>query len=485
MIIWREDASGVWAPYTRFGDIGGNLGGSIGGNLLGFTCGCVSGDGLAVLGVGYGGSFHLWRKGAESDAERWQPHSYLTGHFGCVSDLAWASDGGYFVTVSSDQTTRLFAPVLSTGASRRCWKELSRPQVHGFDLNAVAISPLPAHTIYSAGDEKIIRAFDATSGVLLGLERLSGLSYGGDEATAANRVDHAFIPELGLSNKPSEQMTAAEKSELQARNVSSLTWVTPPLESQLSDHTIWPESRKLYGHTNDVICIALSSSGRLLASACKSRNSQTAGIIIWDTSSMAAVQTLYAHESTVACLRFSSDDTFLASSGKDRILCAYAFDKASERLFKVAAATRNAHRRIVWDCSWSDDHVLFTSSRDGSFKLWTIDRKCDDIYNSFSCICTHTPFCEVAVTSIDAICTAQGRTLLVLGSELGDIHIAEVTRRGAEFVVALLLRVDDILAHGSAVKRARWCKGARGSAGAALLATCGADTTTRVFKISF
>lgn len=43
------------------------------------------------------------------------------------------------------------------------------------------------------------------------------------------------------------------------------------------------EVRKLYGHTDDVKCLTISSDGRLLASACKARDSEHAVILVWDT----------------------------------------------------------------------------------------------------------------------------------------------------------------------------------------------------------
>lgn len=61
MIIWKENGiNGVWEPRTRIGDVGGMLGGSVGANLLGFTGGCIPDNGKGVLGIGYGGSLHLW-----------------------------------------------------------------------------------------------------------------------------------------------------------------------------------------------------------------------------------------------------------------------------------------------------------------------------------------------------------------------------------------------------------------------------------------
>lgn len=151
MVVWAPDAAagGIWVPVVRMGDIGGALGGSIGGNLLGFVAGSVSPDGSSVLGVGYGGSFHLWKSVDSSDypdiscdtatdvrRRRWIPVPFLTGHFGSVNDLTWSDRevGEYLISVSSDQTCRLHAPLADGGA----WREISRPQIHGYDLNCVA-----------------------------------------------------------------------------------------------------------------------------------------------------------------------------------------------------------------------------------------------------------------------------------------------------------------------------------------------------------
>jgi WD40 repeat protein len=159
--------------------------------------------------VGYGGSFHLWSKNKKSttsslqiedvehtshqdekekeEEERWFPVPFIGGHFGSVNDLAWWSEkgndsntGSYLITASSDQTCRLFAPlktlntvadnitntpVISTSDNANMWKEVSRPQIHGYDLNCVALEPC-SHVIYTGGEEKIIRVFDAPQVVL-------------------------------------------------------------------------------------------------------------------------------------------------------------------------------------------------------------------------------------------------------------------------------------------------------------------------------
>lgn len=192
MVIWAPDASagGVWVPQVRMGDIGGALGGSIGGNLLGFVGGCTSPRGDSLIGIGYGGSFHLWTKlpGAEAggDGGRWVPVPLATGHFASVNDLCWSDDcrGDYLITVSADQTCRVFAPLRGSAA----WKEISRPEIHGYDLNCCAVAPQRGlHTLYTAGEEKLIRVFDAPAGVLRGLEALCGISYEDASAEGAAR----------------------------------------------------------------------------------------------------------------------------------------------------------------------------------------------------------------------------------------------------------------------------------------------------------
>jgi WD40 repeat protein len=157
MVVWAPDPmDGIWSPTIRIGDIGGNLGGSVGGNLLGFVGGCTmtttqggreSGEPNQIeniLGIGFGGSFHLWERVMKTvDSDLWRPQTFLTGHFGAVTDVIWSNcpddtssltNNEFILTVSVDQTCRLFAPNVS-GEDRQhlSWTELSRPQVRLLD----------------------------------------------------------------------------------------------------------------------------------------------------------------------------------------------------------------------------------------------------------------------------------------------------------------------------------------------------------------
>jgi len=609
------EAAGIWLPVCRIGDVGGMLGGSVGGNLLGFTAACMSADGRAILGIGYGGSFHLYvRQAAPHQSnlnagtdcsnsnsnsmssvssyrakDRWIAQPFLTGHFDAVTDLCWASDGSYLVSVSSDQSTRLWSVVTHTesagsnsfsesgisagggrGGYEGNWAEISRPQIHGYNLSCLALSPKTdidtiakkpsplklsvtaatagtnvtatvvteildtSYLLYSAGDEKMIRVFDAPEVVLDGLSTLcgrerEGVSSGADVASAASiasnlRIKNAYIPELGLTNRAAHMMSGAEKAEQLSRGTCDMSWASglPPLEGQLADMTVWPEVKKLFGHTNEIVCMALSVEGAYLATACKARNAQTAAILLWDTSTMAIVGTLLGHDSTVSCLAFSPDGQFLASSGKDRSLCLYEKCNSAENEspYLPYIVQKGSHKRIVWDLSWtsalpsprtantldtatSSNTFLLSGSRDGACKLWqvicglSVDTRAGQ---ALTCLYSFLPFGGVSVTAVQfrwpqhsPINSASDDIVLraVVGSELGDIRIwdlAAVTvratdRNGEEPQTSVTgectVSITHTASHGAAVKRMKF-----GGPLNDLLATCGSDNTVRIFKFT-
>jgi hypothetical protein len=103
-----------------------------------------------------------------------------------------------------------------------------------------------SHIVFTGGEEKIIREFAAPEIVLTGLRRLCNIDSAVGQvdefigSSSTYRVQRAYIPELGLSNKACDSMTKAEMKEQLQRGVSSLDWKDCPLESQLSDYTLWP-----------------------------------------------------------------------------------------------------------------------------------------------------------------------------------------------------------------------------------------------------
>ena len=102
----------------------------------------------------------------------------------------------------------------------------------------------------------------------------------------------------------------------------------------------------MFGHSNDVMCMSLSTDGQWLASANKAREANSATVLLWNAVDKELVTRLTGHESTVVCVQFSPNCKYLASSGKDRNLLVYRNDS---RTFTHCTFKKAAHKRIVWD----------------------------------------------------------------------------------------------------------------------------------------
>lgn len=331
-LVTSEGLGNVWVPITRVGTAGGILGGSIGSSLLGFINALWSDNGRQIVGHGFGGAIYFWSTSEQdpsctsslaeqriqsSSLERWRATPGITGHFRECCDISWeVTQGMYLLSVGMDQTCRLWMPILTTpfnecGSSPskcRIWKEIGRPQVHGYDLNSiVCIGDAKGellHRFVSGADEKEIRAFDAPIQTMKLIDILRGDLEQKTILDKDQRVDRAFIPSLGLSNRANladameegtdnvvesdQTMTDITSLDSKSKNIKSLDHYLPT-ERDLGVLSLWPEVRKLYGHLTEIVCLA-STAGRcsttksqnLVASSCKARDVENAAIRVWN-----------------------------------------------------------------------------------------------------------------------------------------------------------------------------------------------------------
>ncbi|KJE89425.1 statip1 [Capsaspora owczarzaki ATCC 30864] len=171
LMKWQPDPeSAVWINTTRVGEFSGAG--------LGFYGGIVGPRGTAILAQGFQGALHPWTKqpqpGAASsndaDAggtlpyEAWVAQASVSGHFGPAEDLDFDPTGELLFSTSADMTTRIFASwerhLPGAPDLLLSWHEIARPQIHGYSMNAVAT--VGSFRFASAGDEKVVRVFDAT-----------------------------------------------------------------------------------------------------------------------------------------------------------------------------------------------------------------------------------------------------------------------------------------------------------------------------------
>ena len=320
IFIWMADLDGVWIPVSRVGSAGGILGGSVGSSLLGFVDTTFSPDGRCIVGHGYGGSLHFWTCGAPvddgNDHAIWKANPCITGHFAGVSDVDWeASSGQYLLSVGLDQTCRMWSHVSSID----CWMEVGRPQVHGYDLTTISCigtgtaATAPLHRFISGADEKELRAFDAPISTIKLLQKLHP-NNNINEQDLLERVDRAYIPSLGLSNRATaaDAMEEGRDANLVAiiddtsvcEDISALDITQSlPNERDLGVASLWPEARKLFGHQTELVCLASNANyvrtatenenrNLIVASSCKARDVENASIRLWEVESSTCVQVL-------------------------------------------------------------------------------------------------------------------------------------------------------------------------------------------------
>ncbi|CAG8443117.1 4939_t:CDS:10 [Acaulospora colombiana] len=117
-----------------------------------FFGGLFGPNGNYIIAHGHTGAFHLWK---EEENQNWQPQVSISGHFNSVQDIEWDPTLKYLVSVSLDQTARLFAPWnrLIDGTSVTTWHEIGRPQIHGYDIYCLAF--VDKWRVISGADEKV------------------------------------------------------------------------------------------------------------------------------------------------------------------------------------------------------------------------------------------------------------------------------------------------------------------------------------------
>jgi elongator complex protein 2 len=561
MLLWRcDEASGLWLSEASVGDAGATC--------LGYFGGVFGPDGRRILAHGFTGALHLWdmrpclsageagSADAAADAaagaglSSWLPRHACGGHFGAVVDLCWGAGGRCLQSVSTDQTARLFTDV---GGQ---WCELARTQVHGHDFSCLASIPV-AHDLQpsssgagsssggssylyvSGSEEKILRVFEAPVAFLDSLDLARGAPPGASSSAlgvarrGAALALGAAVGALALSNKAVYVEPAAaagggdgsgdaaggatvgdypEGPDMLPRATPGVVR-GPPLEEHLAQNTLWPEVRKLYGHGNDVYCVAASPCGRMLASACRAQAAGAAEVWVWEVGTWRALARLPAHGLTVTQLAFSPSGRLLLSGSRDRSVAVWrvgggggseaaAAGGGSEAAaggaggagaaaagapsFDLLARLKAAHSRIIWGVSWSHDERVFAScSRDHTVKLWSVGAAGP----SAKPCCTLPPFpCPVtAVALAPAHVTGGGggsTYLCAVGLEDGGLQLwsAETDPEAGPAASRLLWAAARGEGHAAAVRRVAWSP-SRAGGGAPLLASCGEDHAVRVYEV--
>lgn len=420
LAIWQPDeATGVWITVARLGEISQEKGSTTAtGSTGGFWAGLWSPSGETVVTLGRTGSWRLWDHDVIED--RWNQNVGTSGHTQSITGIAWAQNGEYLLSTSTDQTTRLHAQWKEE--SRNTWHEMARPQIHGYDLNC--IDSLGATRFVSGADEKLLRVFDEPKSVATLLKKLSNIN----SSSIEQMPDAANMPVLGLSNKAIEENDSAAQAEDKITG-QKLDLNQPPLEDQLSRHTLWPEIEKLYGHGYEISALAASHDGTLIATACRASSIDHAVIRIFETNDWLEIKPpLTAHASTITRLRFSADDSHLLSVGRDRQWAVFQREDNSQT-YKLQEANPKGHTRMILDAAWLPTEKLsfVTAGREKQVKVWAKEP------DSQQFVCKATIPQDSPITAIDTLDVAiDGKLYVAIGTEAGKLSIYGVDSKSCE-----------------------------------------------------
>ena len=519
--IWESDPeSGIWITAARLGEVSREKGATTAtGSIGGFWTGLWSPSGETVITLGRTGSWRRWD--FDRDDLAWRQNFAVSGHTRAVTGISWSRDGSYLLSTSADQTTRLHAEWSTSpgkekeGQNKNTWHEMSRPQIHGYDLNC--IDSLGATSFVSGADEKLMRVFTEPKAVARMLNRLTGGVLIDDseiDSSSTLAADAATMPVLGLSNKAidvvddsveiptaADQMASQTNTDRDALDPASLVRRSaleidhPPFEESLSRHTLWPEVEKLYGHGYEISCLAASHDGRLIASACKASSLNHAVIRIFETKRWTEIRPpLAAHTLTVTRLRFSGDDRFLLSVGRDRQWAVFERQQTEEGEYKLLQANPKGHTRMILDAAFAPpvrdggDVVFATAGRDKSVKVWALQQK--DGQRSFELALAMPQ--EHPVTAIDFLSEAsgEGKLTLAVGTEKGKLSVVTLSvenkeEHGPVVTLGAVSEVRQELCLPKAVMQLAWRPRSREERGDRReLAIAGEDGSLRIYSFS-
>ena len=498
LLLWTKDEkSGVWINKYRLGQMGGNKNAFFGS--------IFNKDFDKIMAYTYHGCFYLWSK----QNDDWVSLPCVSGHFSRVTDMDWNSSNEYIVSCSQDQTTRIFAKwVEATGN----WYEVSRAQIHGYDINSVKNLPIKTpgkkllDMIICGADEKIVRLFEPTAIVANLINKLSKTSlrlyfpsaeeesqYLVKPQSNSNEVEYKTFTEggaqvLGLMTKAvkqaKEKFTNYYDEEDEGGNIDEnekneglaiKDFNQPPTEDYLAKHTLWPEINKMYGHGFEMQTVTANHEGTLIASSCKSQTQEHSAIFLWNPTNYSIVDKLYVHNYTVFQMEFSRNDEFLGSVSRDRQFALFKRNKEDPKKPYKLFFVDKSHARIIWSLSFSHDSQLcITGSRDKKIKLWKIEEKV--------ALAAEKTFNEaITANAFGDKNLGEQAYLVTVATENGSVFILRVDFKENKGEFSVLGRIDEFLGHSLTVNRIRF-REVEGK-NEFQMASCGDDHSVRIFEL--
>ncbi|NXJ09399.1 CFA52 protein, partial [Odontophorus gujanensis] len=129
----------------------------------------------------------------------------------------------------------------------------------------------------------------------------------------------------------------------------------------------------LHGHTNNVSCVVVSSSGNYIASGQVTFMGFKADIILWDFQKKELLARLSLHKGKIEGLAFSPNDLYLVSLGGQDDGSVVVWDVSKrEAVCGSPASARNAGSVTIVECSACRDEMFVTAGIE-TIRVWELD----------------------------------------------------------------------------------------------------------------
>uniref|UniRef100_A0A7S1HLU2 EML-like first beta-propeller domain-containing protein n=3 Tax=Hemiselmis andersenii TaxID=464988 RepID=A0A7S1HLU2_HEMAN len=181
----------------------------------------------------------------------------------------------------------------------------------------------------------------------------------------------------------------------------------------------------LRGHDDYITCIALSPSGRYIASGQQGEN---ADVIVWDFDEKRLVYRLQSHDTGIACVSFSHDEKLLLSVGCNSDNRLFVWDMSSGLMTGQSAAVEKTDSQdircavfggFLKDIKRRDtQNYMFITAGQRCIRLWALDPHTGawvhqgDGLTSLSHVRDYT-----------CICFSPDRKYVFVGSTTGDVTV--------------------------------------------------------------
>jgi elongator complex protein 2 len=259
-------------------------------------------------------------------------------------------------------------------------------------------------------------------------------------------------------------------------SINKYNYSIPPDEDTLTNNTLWPETNKLYGHGHEIISIASSHDGNIIASGGKAQSEKHSKLFLWNTEKNNLIAKLDGHNLTIIQIEFSYDDNLILTVSRDRCFCLY--QKQSELNYKLIQKGVEVHARIIWGCSFSFDSNLFvTGSRDKTIKIW---KRSDNEVKYVEALSYEF---DNPVTTVNILGELINDCYIIfIGYENGDIRIYSYKK-----ILKEVFKFPKYLCHGLTVKRIksrRVKENNSNNSNLIRISSCSEDYSVRIYELN-